>query len=466
VDNVKNIPLIPWKRALHLTLISTIVGATSVISLSAQSETSSSNGPLASFGESLHSEGINPTLNQYGMYLANPTMGIDKGNHEWVNIFDMGLTADLNTMFSLKGAKVNFHEWYVPTPDGNGDIFGSETGDYIIGNAAAPYIPKHWHLNQLTWEQALLDNQMVVEFGKENAGNHFATPLCNQGYLCQGVMGAGAGMNPAPYANWGARMAVNVTPEMTTQIGYWKDNNFYPFTDGMEGWDGSVIAPFGEIANGNSNLYMVNSVYKTDPQVELYPAHYELMLFYNDAKNSVPEFNSNGSFTGTVLDGKAYSGLYIGGRKTVWRESNQAMATSLSVYSSLYSNFNDENAFGIDKEINAGVTLSGLFESRPFDSYSMKFIWSQLTSTQQTVLENKAAQTGVDYSVGRNEFAAGLDANFIMAGGNVIISPWVLHVWNTNSYQLYTNAQSVASSNDGWAIGLNYVFLFGRALGL
>ncbi|WP_180966850.1 carbohydrate porin [Cohaesibacter celericrescens] len=407
-------------------------------------------GPLAPLGEKLHEVGITPRISMLNILLANPSMGQETGKHERVTIFNLGFDTDLEKLVGLPGSTVRFQSLYVPDPFNIG-TFGAAAGDSFIGHSG-PYIPKQWHLNQLTFEQKLFDDRFEAAFGVDNAGNYFGKALCNQSFLCQGAsLQDGVGMNPPPYSNWSARASYDLTPEWTAQVGFWRDNSAFPFSTGWEGWSGSVTAPNGaKIVDPNSSLYLANLVYETTAQTDLYPKRYEAMLYYNDAEQTNPN-------TGEKHDGT--SGIYIGGRQTVWRQDETPTSTSLSLYASMYASFDQDNSFGLGSEVDAGVILQGPFESRPFDSYSLKFAWNHLTDDEQSYLE--AQNTGT-YTVGPDQFMMGVDANFMLAG-NTIVQPWANYTWNVNTFE---NPSYSGDPDDGFSVGVNMVLLLDKALGL
>ncbi|HBF31614.1 MAG TPA: porin [Rhizobium sp.] len=407
-------------------------------------------GPLATLGKKLRDKGINLDLKAVNIFVSNPSMGLKTGQYENVFVLDMGVDLDLEKLMELEGSTVHFHYFYVPGTYNSG-TFGDYGGDSLIGNAG-PFIPEEWHLTQLAWEQKLFDGKVDTSFGIDQAGNYFAKPLCNQGFLCQsGSLQTGVGINPPPYANWSARAAYHFTPEWTAQAGFWRSNAAFPFTNGWEGWKGTVTLPNGvELEEPNSNLYLANLVYETTPKTDLYPRYYEAMFYHNDAEQT-------DLFTGKKHDGT--NGIYLGGQQTVWRKSTDPASTSLALYASLYSSFDQQNSYGLQNEVDAGVTLNGPFASRPFDSYSLKFVWNRVTPDAQSYLQ--ASNTGV-YTNGRDEISVGVDANFVIAG-NLIFQPWVNYVWNPNTLQ---NPTASGTPKNGVAVGFNVIALVGKAMGL
>lgn len=405
-------------------------------------------GPLSPLGEHFREIGITPKLGMLGLYMFNSSMGQETGHSQRVNIFTAGFDADLERMLGLEGSSLHFLYAHVPDPHNNG-TFRSYAGDSMLGQAA-PYIGANWHLNQLTWEQKLFDNRLTTAFGIDNAGRYFARPLCNQAFLCQATLLDATGIYSEAHSNWSARLAYDLTPEWTVQFGFSRSNPYFPFTDGWEGWGGTVDTPFGTMKNPNSNLFLANLVYETTPRTDTHPRQIEVMLYFNDAQQTNPA-------TGEVHDGT--SGGYLGGKQTIWRASDDPMAASLSIYGSLYGTFDPENSFGIGHELNTGVILQGPWAERPFDSYSLNFAWNHLTSAKQTQLIN--SNTG-QYSVGPDEFAVGVDANIVLAG-SMILQPWAKYIWNVNTFH---NPSYDGNPKDGWAFGVNIVALLDKTLGL
>lgn len=422
-------------------------------------------GPLSPLGETLHATGFKPILNMIAVDINNGGVGYETGKHESLMLFNVGLDTDLQKLVGLNGATVHFNYLYVPGPHDNGNFFGNYGADSLVGNAG-PFIPYVSHMTQFTWEQKLFDERLDLEAGKANAGNYFAKSLCNQGFVCQGIsLQDGVGFAPPPYSNVGARAAYKVTPEVTAQVGFWQFNTAFPFSRGWsEGWTGSVNTPaaFGSqhIVHPNQSLYLGNVTYETTYKTDRYPRYYELMFYHNDGTQI--DMSTGNTHSGS-------NGIYVGGRQTVWREAGESPAprpTAVSVYSSLYASF-DPNAGrngvrSAQDELDAGVILEGPFHSRPFDSYSLKFIWQHVSPSQQRAMQ--AANT--NYTVGPDEKAFGVDANFPLAG-SVILAPWALYVLDPNALQSTENgAHYNGNPKSGVAFGVNVVVLLDKMLGL
>lgn len=425
-------------------------------------------GPLSPLGDTLHAAGFKPTLNMIAVDINDGTMGRQQGKHESLMMFNVGMDADLQKVVGLNGSAVHFRYLFVPGPHDNGNLFGSYGGDSIVGNSG-PFIPYVSHLTKFTWEQKFLGDRLDIEGGKDNAGEHFAKPLCNGGFLCQGLsLQDGAGFAPPPYANLSGRVAYQVVPEVTAQVGYYRYNPLFPFTKGWEGVTGSATIPSAYGPGGNDlyvvhpnvGMYLGNVVYETTYATDPYPKHYELMLYHNDGPQTDPY---------TSQTHKGTNGMYLGARQTVWREQGNSGAPrpmAVSLYSSWYTSFDSKfgvhAAYGLQNEVDAGVILDAPFASRPFDSYSAKVIWHNLSSDEEKWLKS----FNTNYTNGPNEVGVGVDANFMVAG-SAILNPWVLYVMNPNVLQATENGvPTIGNPKNGVAFGVNLVVLLDKMLGL
>ncbi|MFX7297302.1 hypothetical protein ABTI66_11985, partial [Acinetobacter baumannii] len=87
--------------------------------------------------------------------------------------------------------------------------------------------------------------------------------------------------------------------------------------------------------------------------------------------------------------------------------------------------------------------------SRPYDSYSVSFIWDQLTKSEQRFLQQ--SYTGADsYKPGRNEYAIALDANFILSD-SLVVSPFIMRTFNSSSWM---NPTTSTNPKSGIALGV------------
>jgi porin len=332
-------------------------------------------------------------------------------------------------------------------------LYGAQVGDSIAGQPS-PYIPRKAHLTLFTWEQKFFEGRATFEFGKSNAGNYFAVPVCELPYGCLSpIIQDAAQINPIIYANWGARAAYKFTNEITAQVGVWKSDSTYPDSNG---WNWSAQGP-------QSNTYLANVTYKTDPMQDRFAKSYEVMFFYNTAKHQAYKM------PGPVTPGpyKGTSGIYVGGKQVVWHPDGDVPGTpgalSLSVFGNFTSSFDQHNPAGLQSTGTLGLTARGLLKSRPYDTVSARVNYTRNTSSEQAFLQQtNLAFGGTGYNVGRNEYAVQLDANIIVTP-SVIVSPYIVRTFNTNSWLM---PFTTAKPSNGIAYGILATFLFDKMLGL
>lgn len=402
--------------------------------------------PLSGLGRWLTERGITPRLSGTYMYYGNPSTGLDTGKSESVGIVSAGAQFDLGKIVGLKGGTLHFEQLFAHVNNLN---YGNEVGGVLAGKPG-PYIPRTSHLTLLTYEQKLLDDKLALEVGKSNAGNYFALPLCNVPVTCGNtILMDTAGFNPPPYANWSARASYDFTPALRMQAGAWRSDAAYPFTDG---WERRGNAVGGSAAL--SSLYVANVVYRTDEHMERYPRTYEALAYYNNGTQTNPYYTTAGTSrlsdpASPARTSDGTGGFYLGAKQTFWRADDGT--TSLAAWGNLTRAFNPDTTAGIGTMGRAGLTLTGPWRSRPFDSYGLSFGWAQLTqSKQRQIADSHLAASGQPYGVGRNEYSLGLDTVFVLDRG-VIIAPYATRIWNANSYM---NPSTGRTPRDGWTVGL------------
>lgn len=403
-------------------------------------------GILSGVGTTLNNWGFTPVFNLVQMYLTNPSVGQQTGNHEALTFVSVGGDFDLQKIAGFSGATIHFQQLFVPFTTNLG--WGAQVGD-VLGGQPGPYVPKVSHLALFTWEQKAFNDKLDVEVGKSNPGLYFAAPVCNQGFGCQSaILQNNAGMNPPIYSNWGGRVRYNLTPVLSVQAGVWRSNPAFPFTNGWE-WTDSVP---------DSNTWLANIVYRTTYQTDPYPKSYELMFYHNTATQTDP-------FTLATHNGT--SGMYVGGRQVVYRpdggKSDASDPTAFSVFGSLTTSFDAHASTGLAMTGIAGVMVEAPFRSRPHDSYALSFNWATLTPNEQNYLKQQnLAAGGTGYTVGRTQFGLKLDAN-IAVTRSIILSPYVMRTWNTNTWG---NPAFTGTPKNGYVAGVLASVFFDKMLGL
>ncbi|WP_244118695.1 carbohydrate porin [Burkholderia gladioli] len=402
-------------------------------------------------GQALQNVGITPSLSLTQFYLDNPSAGQQTGNHEALTFLTVGADINLQKMVGFPGATIHFQQAFAPFVFNT--LYGTQVGDSIVGQPS-PYVPRKAYLTLFTWEQKFLEGRGTVEFGKSNSGNYFAVPVCDLPYRCFSPILQDAGqMNPIISANWGARIAYKFTNEITAQVGVWKSDANYPYNNG---WAWSTQGP-------QSNTYLANVTYRTDPQQDRYARNYELLFFHNTASHQ--DFKSPGPITPGPYKGS--SGIYLGAKQVVWHPDGDVAGApgpfSLSVFGNLTSSFDQHNATGLESTGTLGLSAKGLLKGRPYDTVSARVSYTRNTASEQNFIEQtNLALGGTGYKVGRNEYAVQVDANIIVTP-SVIVSPYIVRIFNANSWMM---PFTTAKPNNGIAYGIIVTFLFDKMLGL
>lgn len=383
----------------------------------------------------LSDHGIAPHVGLTQVYLGNPSMGTQTDKSESLSLISVGADFDLNKIIGLEGGYIHFEELFVPWT--HNLSYGTQAAS-VIGGKPGPYIPKVSHLTLFTYEQKLLEDKLSIEVGKSNAGNYMATPICNTGFTCvNAILQDSAGINPPPYANWSTRIAYDVSPKLRVQAGWWRSNNAFPFTNGWE-------SDTGDSGGTLSDVYLADVAYKTDFSMEKYPVTLEAMGFHNTREQVNP-------LTSATSD--SVSGIYMAGKKTFWRQdegkSYDRNPKSLAFFGALTHSFEENTTNGVETQLNTGITLNHPFESRPYDSYSLSFIWDQLTKSEQQYLQQSYKGEG-DYKPGRNEYALALDGNFILSD-SIVFSPFIMRTFNSSSW---LNPNTTNNPKSGVVLGM------------
>lgn len=403
------------------------------------------SGPLSGVSKTLNDAGFYPNLTFVQIGTASPNQGQQTGESEFVSILNMGADFDLGPLTGLKGTSIHFQEMIVP--EDSNLYFGNKVGDVIAGNPG-PFIPWVAHLQRFTLEQKFFNGKVFAEGGRSNAGDYFALPVCGQQYACLSsttMIQQNAGFAPPPYANWSARAGYNFTNALRVQGAFYKYDPAFPFSNGWQSYHYGVPS---------SNVYLADVSYRTDPHTSLYPKAYEAMFY----RNTEPQFDP---LTKNRTDGN--SGLFMSANQTFWRKAPSPLATSLSAFVANVTEFNGQTSNGLRDTLDAGVSVNGLFASRPFDSYGLKFTWVRLTNDEQAFLKNsQLAATGSAYTVGQNEYGFGTQGTFVLTP-SLILQPYATYILNSNAWG---NAQSTHRPHDGFNLGFTFVALIGQMAGL
>jgi porin len=422
-------------------------------------------------GKALNSYGISPSITFIQFWLANPSVGEATGQQQNMSLIDYGVELDMKKIAKVPGATLHFHELLVPLVHNTG-TYGTDAADVFVGQPG-PYIPYESHLTRFSWEQHLLgENRAVFEFGKSNAGDYYAIPVCNTNFGCESLLTqyeGGMGQSPAPYANFLGRIGFNFNKKASLQVAEYRETAQFPWTDGWE-WGKSTIYQHGGLRT-DSNVYMADFMYKSDASAK-YPSSFEGLYYHNTAAQN-HEFSTGTGFSNPQKDWhNGTNGMYASGRQTIYRfdGGRPGPPRSLTAFAQLNQSFDSKNVSGLTTDFKTGAFVSGLLKSRPIDSYGFNVWTAHLTNNYQSFLQQQYQATfGKPYTVGQTQFAIGPDANFIFK--NVIVSPFALYTFNANSF-MNPNFSGLPVPNptgkiqNGWGVGATLVVLVDKVFGL
>jgi len=424
------------------------------------------DGLFPSAGKSLNSWGITPSITFIQFWLANPSMGEVTGQQQSMSLIEFGGDLNLKKIANIPGATIHFRELNVPLVHMTG-TYGQAAADVFVGQPG-PYIPYQAHLTRFTWEQHFGEDRGFVEFGKSNAGDYFAIPVCNTGFGCQSLLtqyDGGMGEDPAPYANFLARVGFNINKKASIQVAEWRSTAMFPWTDGWEFGKTNISPAPGHAPyfHSDSNVYIADFMYKTEGSAK-YPGNYEAIYYHNTAMQDSEKSTGSGFANSGSDIHHGTNGMYAAGRQTFYRfdGGRPGPPRAVSAFAQLNQSFDSKNVSGLTTDFKTGMIVSGLFKSRPIDSYGFNVWTAHLTNNYQAYLKTQnLAAGGSGYTVPQTEFSIGPDANFIFK--NVIVSPFALRTFNANTFM---NPKFAGRPQNGWGVGATLVVLIDKVFGL
>ena len=416
-------------------------------------------GPLASWATEMAARGLTFDVNIYDFYQANPTMGLRPGNQSNSAYFVLSMTADMQKLAGISGGTINFTQTFFGLVRNLN--MAADIGDTTVGYQP-PYNPNNNRLSLFTYQQKLLDDRLVVEFGRTHPDRYYGLPPCNSINSCfQDLFYINAGWTSPLYGVWGANIAYKLSPTTYIQTGAFSVN---PNTNVLSGYDFGYERLAGAVV-------MSEIGYRTDYTQTTYPGRASLTGFYNTADHDdnfktvlgTPRGLNPGS---PVLQKSGTSGIVLTGTQTVWRadggrEVDNPRPTAVSLYTG--------TGYAVDPTIPirfnsfAGILLQAPDQSRPNDTYGLKANWQRLNANYADFLSQAnfiSGGSGAPYSRDKLIFEANAH---IDVGAGVILEPVVQYVVNPNSFW---NPYTARRAKDGIYAGFTLVVPLGTLLGL
>lgn len=415
-------------------------------------------GPLADWANSMAAAGFTFDINMYDFYQANPSAGLRLGNQSNSAYFVLSMTADMQKLAGIAGGSINFTETFfglVRNTNLAGDI-----GDTTMGYQP-PFTPNDTRLSLLTYQQKLLDNRLVVEFGRTHPGRYYGLPPCNSINSCfQDLFYFNAGFTSPLFGVWGGNIAYQTSERTYIQAGAFTVN---PGTNFLSGYDWG----YERIAGA---LVMTEIGYKSDYSQEAYPGRVSLTGFYNTADHDDNFRTALGTPKGLnpgapVLQRSGTSGIVLTASQTVWRADGGLEANPHPTALVLYTGTGGALDSTIPIQFNSfsGVILQAPDQGRPNDTYGLKMNYQRIANDYAAFLAQAnltAGGTGQRFS--RDKFIFEANAHFDLGRG-VALEPVVQYLVNGNSY---FDPYTARRPKDGWYGGFTLVVPLGTLFGL
>ncbi|CAO4185359.1 carbohydrate porin [Methylorubrum aminovorans] len=415
-------------------------------------------GPLAPWATHMAERGLTFDVNVYNFYQANPSAGLRTGEQSNSTYFVLSMTADMQRLAGIAGGAIKFTQTFF------GNVrnlnMAADIGDTTLGYQP-PFNPNSNRLSLLTYQQKLLDDRLVVEFGRTHPDRYYGLPPCNSINSCfQDLFYINAGFTSPLYAVWGANAAYQLSPSTYIQAGAFSVN---PGTNALSGYDWGYERLSGA-------LVMTEIGYKTDYTMTAYPGRASLTGFVNTADHD-DNFKtvlgtSRGLNPGTpALQKTGTSGIVLTGTQTVWRADGGLVAnphpTAISLYTGTGYAFDPTVPIRFNSFF--GVLLQAPDQSRPNDTYGLKMNWQRLSENYTQFLADAnfiSGGSGAPYS--RDKFVFEANAH-LDVGAGVILEPVVQYVVNPNTFW---NPYTPRRAKDGFYGGFTLVVPLGTLLGL
>uniref|UniRef100_UPI002F35B5A7 carbohydrate porin n=1 Tax=Methylobacterium radiotolerans TaxID=31998 RepID=UPI002F35B5A7 len=373
-------------------------------------------GPLAPWATDMAERGLTFDINIYDFYQANPSAGLRTGEQSNSAYFVLSMTADMQRIANISGGTIKFTQTFFGLVRNLN--MAADIGDTTLGYQP-PFNPNNNRLSLLTYQQKLLDDRLVIEFGRTHPDRYYGLPPCNSINSCfQDLFYINAGFTSPLYAVWGANAAYQLSPTTYIQAGAFSVN---PGTNALSGYD------FGyERLSGA--LVMTEIGVKTDYSMTAYPGRASLTGFVNTADHDDNARTVLGTARGLnpgtpALQKSGTSGIVLTGTQTVWRADGGQVANPTPTAISLYTGTGYAFDPTIPIRFNSffGVLLQAPDQSRPNDTYGLKVNWQRLNENYTQFLSEAnfiSGGTGAPYARDKFVFEANahLDVGGPMAG--------------------------------------------------
>lgn len=404
-------------------------------------------GPLTTLGQNLDDEGIRLNSLIFDSFENNISTGENPGETgNDVTVF-LGADFDLAKLADVPGATFHVQGGYF-----FGRVNNSVTRGFLQDSssvlAGLPFInrPRSYYLTRFSYEQTLFADRLDIEIGRINAKRAFdLPPPGNVLSTDDPVFAMDGGTSPVPYAHWGARARLTLTPRWSAGFGTYVVDTSENQTFGTD-W---------RFDQASGALFVSNVVYQTDWSQSSYPSRFELVPFHNSSPVKDP-LHPSALHTGVY-------GIASRLQQTIWRNpfSKGAIPQHIDLFGSLSYTPNPYVIAANNEE--AGVTLFGLTPDGALDSITAKI--DHLGLTQRVIDSERQARVaagGPDVSTGTNEYRLELNAHVDLARG-VGLEPVAEYIINPDTSG---NPNSAKVPRNGFVLALMLILHPNTILGL
>ena len=413
-------------------------------------------GLFPEFGARLLNAGIDFHGIAFDHFLANTTVGIDRGHTSNLGAFRPAVDLDLERLIGLRGGTIHASATFFGL---RSDIPGiiSQTGGFLTGFQTTPASETNL-LTLLTYEQKFLGGRLSVEAGRTNVYNYFQLPNGLDPFTYfSGTFQVNGDFPSPPYPNWGGRATYKVTPTWYVQGGAFADDYRQAVVSGDR---------FGTSSSNGAEL-LAEVGQRSEFSNDRYPSNFELGAEYN-TRYGRTNLKGTGAPANTLLAPKNYPGgavFYTQGLKTIYRGAARDVGPPQNI--AVYGSFNvaAEKPQPFDLDATAGVNFTGFIPGRPFDALGVQAKYQRLSQdeangeTRRQRLLIRGGRNGPEQP--RDGFAFELVGN-IQATPAIAFRPIVQYFVNPDNY--YPPAPP-GRPRDGFMFGFFAVTSLGRLLG-
>ncbi|HVE23498.1 MAG TPA: carbohydrate porin [Acidocella sp.] len=405
------------------------------------------SGPLTALGQNLEDEGIRLNSLIFDSFENNVSTGENPGESgNDVSVF-LGADFDLAKLADLPGATLHVQGGYF-----FGRVNNSVTRGWLQAAssvlAGLPFInrPRSYYLTRFSYEQTLCADRLDIEIGRINAKRAFDLPPPGNSLSTDDpVFAMDGGTSPAPYAHWGARARLTVTPRWSAGFGTYLVDTSENQTFGTD-W---------RFDQASGALFVSNVVYQTDWSQSSYPSRFELVPFHNSSPVKDP-LHPSALHTGVY-------GIASRLQQTIWRNklSKSVVPQHVDLFGSVSYTPNPYVVAANNQEV--GVTLFGLTPDAALDSITAKI--DHLGLTQRAIefeRQARVAAGGPDVSTGTDEYRLELNAHVDLARG-IGLEPVAEYIVNPDTSG---NPNSAKVPRNGFVLALALIIHPNTVLGL